>query len=123
MLLSRYIVRIQVFLEKNFLCVRKYRGRLSVLISVYDETILCVKSLFPFSGVFLRTEFFICENTSFTSQRTNADLVPCESCTTLTACRKVPSQSTTLPYVDTVAVAVDGKSVQKCTGAGFNTSS
>ncbi|KII70214.1 hypothetical protein RF11_07348 [Thelohanellus kitauei] len=40
----------------------------------------------------------------------------CESCTTLTACRRVPPRSTSLPYVDTVALAVD-VNVQKCTGA------
>ncbi|KII73386.1 hypothetical protein RF11_09102 [Thelohanellus kitauei] len=41
-----------------------------------------------------------------------------ESCTTLTACRRVPPRSTSLPYVDTVAFAVDVKSMQKCTCAG-----
>ncbi|KII74240.1 hypothetical protein RF11_07173 [Thelohanellus kitauei] len=46
-----------------------------------------------------------------------------ESCTTLTACRRVPSRSTSLPYVETVAFAIDEKSVKKYTGAGLNTSS
>ncbi|KII72935.1 hypothetical protein RF11_12303 [Thelohanellus kitauei] len=44
-------------------------------------------------------------------------------CTTLTACIRVPLQSTTLPYMDTVALAVDIKSVKKYTGAGLNISS
>ncbi|KII72976.1 hypothetical protein RF11_13416 [Thelohanellus kitauei] len=51
------------------------------------------------------------------------ECLACEICTTLSERRKVSSGGTSLPYVDTVAFAVDVKSVQKCTSAGLNTSS
>ncbi|KII60821.1 hypothetical protein RF11_07111 [Thelohanellus kitauei] len=47
----------------------------------------------------------------------------CEPRTTLTVCRRLPSQGMLIPYVDTVAFAVYVNSVQKCTGAGLYTSS
>ncbi|KII72239.1 hypothetical protein RF11_08661 [Thelohanellus kitauei] len=43
-------------------------------------------------------------------------------CTTLTVRRRVPTRSTTLPYVDNVAFAVGVNFLQNCTGAGLYTS-
>ncbi|KII67821.1 hypothetical protein RF11_03354 [Thelohanellus kitauei] len=42
----------------------------------------------------------------------------CESCTILTACRRVPPWGTSLQVIETVVFEVYVMSVQKCTGAG-----
>ncbi|KII64285.1 hypothetical protein RF11_13007 [Thelohanellus kitauei] len=43
----------------------------------------------------------------------------CDPCTILTGRRSLPLWSTTLQYVDEIALTVDVKSVQKCTSTGF----
>ncbi|KII68504.1 hypothetical protein RF11_06942 [Thelohanellus kitauei] len=47
----------------------------------------------------------------------------CKSCTTLTVFRRVPTRDVALPHVNDVAIVVDVKFGQQCTGAGLYISS